>query len=80
MSTNALADIFGQPAAAALATAYEATLRTLTRGRWDEIPNTSTRLAIVDAMLVEGRVNGFVSQRLATAGLAAVEQPAAAIV
>lgn len=71
--TSALTDlnaVYGRRAAAALATAYEAAILSISLGHWGSIPDRSVRLAIVEAMIVEGRLNGFCSERMTEVGLA----------
>lgn len=64
--------VYGRSAATALATAYESAILTLSLGQWDRIPSRVVRLTLVNAMLIEARLNGFVPERMAEVGLAAV--------
>ena len=62
---------YGRDAAASLAEAYDAAIRSVSLGSWSRMPDRSVRLAMVEQMLREGRRNGFDPARLRRAALGA---------
>jgi hypothetical protein len=70
--TYDLAQTYGPENAAKLASAYRTALVSISRGDWECLPNRSARLSLVEAMLREGRRNGFDPARLSEVALASV--------
>lgn len=62
---------YGQESARNLTSAYQSALLVLSVGRVDRMPDRVTRLAVVEAMIGEGRRNGFDVAAMARAGVAA---------
>jgi hypothetical protein len=66
-----LDEVCGHGNGAVLAAAYEAVLAALTRGHLDPMPGRAVRLALVEAMVGEGRSAGYDAPRLTAIGLRA---------
>ncbi len=67
-----LSNEIGAEAAQRLATAYESALLVLSSSQLSRMPDRSTRLHLVEAMITQGRVSGFEPEIMTEAGIAAV--------
>lgn len=63
--------MIGSDAACQLATSYEAAILSICQGETCRLPDLPTRLAMVEAMLDEGRQHGFSALALGRAAIAA---------